>query len=104
VFAETGTRRPAQPGALFRIASITKTFTGTAVMQLRDAGRLGLDDLPSPICRSCVVLSARSRRSEAVTIRRMLSHESGLEAEPREPTGPSQSTRCCRPIYLATDQ
>jgi CubicO group peptidase (beta-lactamase class C family) len=29
---------------LYAIASITKTFTGTAIMQLRDAGRLDLDD------------------------------------------------------------
>jgi hypothetical protein len=34
---------PSDPGTLYRIASITKTFTGTAVMQLRDAGRLTLE-------------------------------------------------------------
>ncbi len=32
------------PEHLFRIASHSKTFTATAVLQLRDAGRLGLDD------------------------------------------------------------
>ena len=81
-FADTATRQPAQPGTLYRIASITKTFTGTAVMQLRDAGRLDLDD-PAvaylPELRSAVTPFAPI---EAVTIRRMLSHESGLPAEP----------------------
>ena len=43
-FADTGTRVTGDLGTLYRIASITKTFTGTAVMQLRDAGRLDLDD------------------------------------------------------------
>jgi CubicO group peptidase (beta-lactamase class C family) len=43
-FADQDTRQPSQPDTLYRIASITKTFTGTAVMQLRDAGRLDLDD------------------------------------------------------------
>ena len=71
-------------GTLYRIASITKTFTGTAVMQLRDAGRLDLDD-PAvkylPELRGAVSPFAAI---EAVTIRRMLSHESGLAPEPRE--------------------
>ncbi len=42
-FADVAAKRPAGPATLYRIASITKTFTGTAVMQLRDAGRLALD-------------------------------------------------------------
>lgn len=81
-FADQDARRPSQPGTLYRIASITKTFTGTAVMQLRDAGRLDLDD-PAvaylPELRNAVSPFAAI---ETVTIRRMLSHESGLAAEP----------------------
>src|SRR5437899_9392089 len=42
-FADVAARRPTRPETLYRIASITKTFTGTAIMQLRDAGRLNLD-------------------------------------------------------------
>jgi CubicO group peptidase (beta-lactamase class C family) len=81
-FADTGTRVTSDPETLYRIASITKTFTGTAVMQLRDAGRLDLDD-PAvkylPELRGAVSPFAAI---EAVTIRRMLSHESGLATEP----------------------
>jgi CubicO group peptidase (beta-lactamase class C family) len=81
-FADTATQMTSDPGTLYRIASITKTFTGTAVMQLRDAGRLDLDD-PAvkylPELRGAVSPFAPI---EAVTIRRVLSHESGLAAEP----------------------
>jgi CubicO group peptidase (beta-lactamase class C family) len=81
-FADAGTRVTSDPGTLYRIASITKTFTGTAVMQLRDAGRLDLDD-PAvkylPELRGAVSPFAAI---EAVTIRRMLSHESGLAYDP----------------------
>jgi CubicO group peptidase (beta-lactamase class C family) len=81
-FADRTTRRPAQQETLYRIASITKTFTGTAIMRLRDAGLLDLDD-PAvaylPELRNAVSPFAPI---EAVTIRRMLSHESGLATEP----------------------
>ena len=36
--------REATPGTQYRIGSITKTFTATAIMQLRDHGALDLDD------------------------------------------------------------
>lgn len=71
----------AGPDVLYRIASITKTFTGTAILQLRDAGQLDLDD---PVVQWIPEL-ARSATPDAVskvTIRRLLSHESGLVSEP----------------------
>jgi CubicO group peptidase (beta-lactamase class C family) len=43
-FADVAAGRPARPGTLYRIASVTKTVTGTAVMRLRDAGQLDLDE------------------------------------------------------------
>ena len=43
-FADVAARRAATPKTLYRIASITKTFTATAIMQLRDEGKLALDD------------------------------------------------------------
>src|SRR5215468_10512738 len=81
-FADMAGRRPSRQDVLYRIASITKTFTGTAVMQLRDAGRLDLDDPAVKWLPELRSLVNPFGPAEAVTIRRMLSHESGLPAEP----------------------
>jgi CubicO group peptidase (beta-lactamase class C family) len=80
-FADMAARRPPGRDVLYRIASITKTFTGTAIMQLRDAGKVGLDD---PVVRWVPELagSATQETIGGVTIRRLLSHESGLVSEP----------------------
>ena len=81
-FADIAAGKPTEPTMLYGIASITKTFTGTAIMQLRDTGRLDLDD---PAVRWLPELRSLGNPFglvEAVTIRRMLSHESGLPAEP----------------------
>jgi CubicO group peptidase (beta-lactamase class C family) len=67
---------------LYGIASITKTFTGTAVMRLRDAGLLDLDDPAVAWLPELRAMASPFGPVEAVTIRRMLSHESGLATEP----------------------
>ena len=63
----------ATPGTQYRIGSITKTFTATAIMQLRDLGQLDLDD------RLGQHLDDIGDGSP--TIRRMLAHISGLKRE-----------------------
>src|SRR3954453_9460243 len=81
-FADVASRRPADDATLYRIASITKTFTATAIMQLRDEGRLHLDD---PVVAHLPELRAAGSpfgAIETVTIRRLLSHESGLMGDP----------------------
>jgi CubicO group peptidase (beta-lactamase class C family) len=80
-FADAAAGRPAGPGTLYRIASITKTFTGTAVLQLRDAGKVDLDD-PAVHWLPELAASTSGAAIERVTIRRLLSHESGLTSEP----------------------
>jgi CubicO group peptidase (beta-lactamase class C family) len=81
-FADVAAGLASDPAMLYGIASITKTFTGTAVMQLRDAGQLGLDDPAVAWLPELRAMSNPFGPVEAVTIRRMLSHESGLAAEP----------------------
>ncbi len=65
---------PAAPDVSYRIGSITKTFTAVLVLQLRDAGRLDLDDR--------LEQHLPGTRHGAVTLRRMLAHLSGLQREP----------------------
>jgi CubicO group peptidase (beta-lactamase class C family) len=80
-FADQAAGRRSGPDVLYRIASITKTFTGTAILQLRDAGQLDLDD---PVVKWVPELadSASPETIGGITIRRLLSHESGLVSEP----------------------
>lgn len=70
----------ATPSTIYRIASISKTFTSTAVLQLRDQGRLGLDD-PVRQHLPWFRLGNGHARAPEVTIRHLLTHTSGLPRE-----------------------
>ena len=79
-WADVERRVPATPDTLYRIASITKTFTATAILQLRDAGRLQLDD---PLTRHLpwFAIASKHVHAPAITIRHLLTHTSGLPRE-----------------------
>jgi CubicO group peptidase (beta-lactamase class C family) len=62
----------ATPETQYRVGSITKTFTAAAIMQLRDAGKLELEDTLDKHIEGA---------PHAPTIRRLLSHASGLQRE-----------------------
>jgi CubicO group peptidase (beta-lactamase class C family) len=64
----------ATPETLFRLGSVTKTFTAVLVLQCRDEGLLDLDD---PLARHLDL-----PRHGELTVRRLLSHTSGLQREP----------------------
>jgi CubicO group peptidase (beta-lactamase class C family) len=72
--------RAATPDTLYRIASITKLFTSTAIVQLRDAGKLRLDD---PIVEHLPWFRLGHSAAEAppITIRHLLTHTAGLPRE-----------------------
>ena len=58
--ADAEARREATPDTQYRVGSITKTFTAAAIMQLRDEGKLDLDD-PLGAARP----RGRARRADA---------------------------------------
>ncbi|SIN59590.1 CubicO group peptidase, beta-lactamase class C family [Parasphingorhabdus marina DSM 22363] len=67
---------PVTENTAFMIGSISKPFTATAILQLADQGVLGLDD---PVVQHLPWFRTREKsRSDAITIRHLLSHRSGL--------------------------
>ncbi len=81
-FADVAARRTPDAHTLYRIASITKTFTATAILQLRDEGRLHLDDPAVAYIPELKEAASPFGAIETLTIRRLLSHESGLVGDP----------------------
>jgi D-alanyl-D-alanine carboxypeptidase len=81
--ADVTTATPLTPDATFRIASVTKSFTAAATLRLVEDHRLGLDD---PIDRhlsaeTLTPLRAGGYDVNAITIRHLLSHTSGLAGD-----------------------
>ena len=79
-YQELATKRPVDEATIYHWASITKTLTGVAIMQLRDRGRLTLDD---PAVRYVPELRAIHNPFgdvSQITIRTLMSHTSGLRA------------------------
>jgi CubicO group peptidase (beta-lactamase class C family) len=71
----------ATPGTIYSICSITKLFTAIAVMQLRDAGKLNLDD---PVAKYLPWLAPEmvNPDDQPPTLRDLLRHSGGLPCEP----------------------
>jgi CubicO group peptidase (beta-lactamase class C family) len=72
--ADIETKTPCTAGTNFRIASVSKQFTATAVMLLVDRGKISLDD---PITKFFPGFPEYGRK---ITVRHLLIHTSGLPA------------------------
>jgi CubicO group peptidase (beta-lactamase class C family) len=70
--ADVEAKRRATTDTQYRLGSITKTFTAAAIMQLRDRGKLDLEDQLDRHVEGA---------AHTPTIRRLLSHTSGLQRE-----------------------
>jgi CubicO group peptidase (beta-lactamase class C family) len=88
-FADVARRAPATASTIYSICSISKLFTSVATMQLRDAGKLRLDD---PVAKHLSWFNIKQTypEREPVTIEGLLTHSSGLPRESDWPywTGP----------------
>lgn len=83
--ADIGSGAPVDEDTVFRVASITKTFTGIAVMQLVEQGLVGLDAPATEYLRSYRLVPAKSGWCPP-TVRQLLTHTAGI-AEVVPPSG-----------------
>jgi CubicO group peptidase (beta-lactamase class C family) len=79
-YANPAQELPATADTIYSICSISKLFTAVGVMQQRDAGRLRLDDR---VADHLDWFGIRDRHpdGEAITVRGLLTHASGLPRE-----------------------
>jgi CubicO group peptidase (beta-lactamase class C family) len=75
--ADVRAQRPATTDTVFRIASITKTFTAIGLMQLWEQSKFQLDD---PVNDYLITYKVQHRDPQAprVTFRHLLTHTSGI--------------------------
>ena len=70
---------PLRPDSLFQIGSISKVYTATLVMTFVEEGVLDLDTPVSTYLPDLVLADAAAR--DAITVRHLLAHTSGLEGD-----------------------
>lgn len=76
-YADLDNKRPVDDETQFKIASISKTVTSYAVMQLVDEGKLDLDEPVNTYLKKWKVPESSFDESK-VTLRTLMSHTSGL--------------------------
>lgn len=75
---------PVTPSTVYSVCSISKLFTSIAVMQLRDEGKLRLDD---PVGRHLPWFAVQQMYPESgpITIESVLTHSAGFQEDPSIP-------------------
>jgi CubicO group peptidase (beta-lactamase class C family) len=76
-YANIEEKIPATTSSMFRIASMSKSFTALAILKLRDAGKLRLDD---PVEMYIPTIKGQGLTGDAapITIRHLMSHSAGF--------------------------
>lgn len=75
---ETRTRAPVDTATVFRIASMSKSFAALAILQLRDAGRLSLDEPAERYVPELATLRYATSDAPRITVRHLLTHSAGF--------------------------
>lgn len=71
-------RAPVTADTVFRIASMTKSFTALSILKLRDEGKLSLDDPAARYVPALADLPYPTKDSPPLTIRHLLTHSEGF--------------------------
>ena len=77
-YRDIAAKAPADIDTVFRIASMTKSFTAMAILKLRDEGKLALDDAAERYVPELKTLSYPTADSPRITIRHLLTHSEGF--------------------------
>jgi N-acyl-D-amino-acid deacylase len=102
-YANTATQEPVQPDGLFRIASITKPITATAVFKLIQDGKLQLDTTPFTTILSDFTPppgQTEDPRINEITVQDLLYHAGGWD---RSVACPPYSMNGCDPPFVFAD-
>jgi len=75
-YADTSTKQPVEPGALFRIASVSKPITAVAVMKLAEEGKLRLEDHAFELLG---LGYGKDPGIQKITVRHLLTHSAGWD-------------------------
>ena len=86
---------PVTDNTMFHIASITKVFTATAIMQLVEQGKLSLDHKLVDVIPE---FKLKSKDYDKITIKHLLTHTSGLPWTNKQTSLPEDSTSI--PLFL----
>jgi CubicO group peptidase (beta-lactamase class C family) len=84
-WADRDRRIPAGAETIYRVGSISKSFTAVAMAQLANRGVLNIDDLATSHLPALGGLAGGGDTIAGVTLRRLASHTAGLIREPELP-------------------
>lgn len=80
-YADLDSQRPVDDRTMFKVASITKTFTAAAIFRLRDAGKLNIDDPVIDHIDEFGAVRPMKGNPKSITLRHLLCHHSGLSGD-----------------------
>jgi CubicO group peptidase (beta-lactamase class C family) len=97
-YADRATGVRVTPETIYHYGSITKTLTGIAIMQLRDRGRLSLDDRITTYVGELRQVHDPYGSMDSITLRMLLSHSAGFQ----DPTWPYKQGKPWEPFEPTT--
>jgi CubicO group peptidase (beta-lactamase class C family) len=77
-YADVSKKNPFTTASVFRVASISKSFTAMAILQLRDQGKLQLDAPAYQYIPQLKQIKQLSTDAPAITVRDLLTHSAGF--------------------------
>lgn len=87
-YSDVENEEKVEPSHLFRIASVSKLITATAIMKLQEEGKLHLDDYvfgEHGILNDTVYSNIRDKRTKRITVEHLLRHSAGFTSRYGDP-------------------